>query len=265
MSNIAEATLYGDLAKYLRDQWAEQAAQFNETAIAEEQFRIDALIKAWFFTPQKELSGLTPRQIIRNEELDKPNVVPHDHLDDVFDDDCSICQMMKEDALNGIGGEWHFGLAPDHTLLDEYDPEGHEARWEEEEKKWSAERRAKEDEDNGDSPKSTLVEAREWLKSNANPSPFAGNRFYDAQEALEFVNRLYDLGAAVVWVTHIYDEAYRIRENGGPYADTLVVELPRETGPRVKLYDVFHHELREEQGLDPTVYIEQDALEFWWD
>jgi len=43
--SIAEAALYGDLVKYLRDRWAEQAAQFNETSLAEEQKKIDELIK----------------------------------------------------------------------------------------------------------------------------------------------------------------------------------------------------------------------------
>lgn len=31
--SIAEAALYGDLVQYLRDRWAEQAAEFNESAL----------------------------------------------------------------------------------------------------------------------------------------------------------------------------------------------------------------------------------------
>lgn len=127
--SIAEATLYGDLVKYLRERWAEQAAQFNETSFAAESARIDEIIRAWFFTPQTELHGLTPRQVIRNEEQGKSNVIPHDHLDEIFDDDCRLCRMMQDEALSSEGDEWHFGLAPDFTLLDEYDPEGYEARW----------------------------------------------------------------------------------------------------------------------------------------
>ena len=267
--SIAEAALYGDLVRYLRDQWAAEASQYNETSVQEEQERIDKLIKGWFFEPQKDLSGLTPRQIIRNEELDRPNVIPHDHLEDVFDDDCPLCQMMKDDALNGLGGEWHFGLAPDHSLLDEYDPEGYDARWAEEDKKmaeWKKQRGIDPDDDD-DIPRQIRVEAREWLTTNGNSHPFAGNRFYDKQEALEFVNRLHDLGAVSVWLTNIYDETYRIQENGGPYADTLIVELPeREVIARTAIYDIWHHELREEQKLDVTQYIENaDALVFWWD
>jgi hypothetical protein len=92
--SIAEAALYGDLVKYLRDRWAEQAAEFNESMIDEERNRIDELIRSWFFAPRSDLHGLTPREIIRNEELYRPNVVPHDHLDELFDDDCLVCQMM---------------------------------------------------------------------------------------------------------------------------------------------------------------------------
>ncbi len=67
--SIAEAALYGDLVKYLSDRWAEQAAEFNETAFGEERPQIDELIRTWFFTPQPDLHGLTSRAIIRNEEL----------------------------------------------------------------------------------------------------------------------------------------------------------------------------------------------------
>jgi hypothetical protein len=267
--SIAEAALYGDLVRYLRDQWAGQASQFNETTVAEETARIDELIKEWFFAPQKELSGLTPRQIIRNEELDRPNVISHDHLEDVFDDDCPICQMMKDEAFGGDGNEWHFGLAPDRSLLDDYDPEGYEARWTEEDKKlaeWKKQRGIDPDDNDLDIPRQLRVEAREWLEANDSEHPFASNRFYDKQETLEFVNRLYDLGAVVVWLTSIYDEPSRILRDGGPYADTLIVELPdRDTEGRGKLYDIWHHELREEQKLDVTQYIEEGALIFWWD
>lgn len=65
--SIAEAALYGDLVKYLRDRWAEQAAEFNESAIDEERNRIDELIRSWFFAPRSDLHGLTPREIIRCE------------------------------------------------------------------------------------------------------------------------------------------------------------------------------------------------------
>jgi len=270
--SIAEAALYGDLVKYLRDRWAEQAAQFNETTVDEERTHIDELIKAWFFAPQSELHSLTPREIIRNEELGRPNVVSHDHLDELFFDvpptdgdylDCRLCQMMREEALSGEGGEWHFGLAPDLSLLDEYDPEGYEARWDEEERRMTeAEEARRTKEARARRPK---PEAREWLAQNPNPGPFAGNRFDDTREALVFVNLLYELGAVSVRIDNIYDEAWRIQKNGGPYADTFIVELPEDGAARARLHDLFERELGEKQGLDLELYMEEDTLIFWWD
>lgn len=252
--SIAEAALYGDLVQHLRDRWAEQAAQFNETKFEEERARIDELIRAWFFRPQPDLHGLTPRDIIRNEQLDRPNVVPHDHQEELFPDDCPLCQMMREEAMSGQGGEWHFGLAPETTLIDDYDPEGYESYWAE------MDRRQEEDWEDEDLP-----EAREWLTHNPNPWPFAGNRFAGPHEALIFVNLLYELGAVRVLVDNIFDEAWRIEENGGPYADTLIVELPEDVEARAKLHELHEVEIVEKQGLELDRYLEEDTLIFWWD
>lgn len=69
-------------------------------------------------------------------------------------------------------------------------------------------------------------EAQYWLTNNQNLHCFAGNRFAHKEEALDFVKQLYRAGAVRVEVTHIYDEAWRIEEEEGPYADTLLVHLP---------------------------------------
>ncbi len=251
-----EAVLYGMLVKDLRNLWAEQAAQFNETSLSREQKRVDEIIRAWFFTPQDELSGLTPRQMIRDEEQGMPSVVPHDHLDDVFHDDCPMCQALKDEAL--AGAEWHIGLAPEMTLLDEYDEEGYNAKWDAD----AARPRPDPDEQRSFAP---AQEARAWLMQNPSEHCFAGNRFYDRQEALDFVNRLYDLGALFVLVDNIYDEPYRVREQGGPYADTFNVHLPREADVRAVIRAIFEHELAERQGLDLKPYDYGDTLIFWWD
>ena len=81
-------------------------------------------------------------------------MIPHEHLDEIFEADCPLCRMMREEALSGEGDEWHFGLAPDRTLLDEYDPEGYEARWADEEESMAK------------------PEARGWLRSNGNEHAF---------------------------------------------------------------------------------------------
>ena len=251
---IAEAALYGDLVKYLRDKWATQAAELNETRFEDERATIDEMIRKWFFMPQDELHGLTPRQVIRNEEQGKPNVIPPDHRHELFDDDCPVCQAMRDDSDLGIGGEWHFGIAPDLSLLDEYDPEGYAARWADDDA-MQTDSKAVEDK----------PEARQWLTTNSNRHAFAGNRFKDTQAALEFVKQLYALGAVSVRIDNVFGEAWRIAEYGGPYADTLVVELPEQARSRMVLRELFEHELGELQGLDLDQYEGENELIFWWD
>jgi hypothetical protein len=261
--SMNETALYGQLVEYLRDQWVEQSAQFNESSLAEERARIDEIIRKWFFTPQDELSGLTPREMIRNDEQGKPNTVPHNHLGDIFSDDCPLCQMMKDGLLGD--GEWHIGLAPDMSLLDEYDPEGYEDRWRDETVTPAANTSPAIIDADKEPTNAPAKEARTWLMQNGSKHCFAGNRFYDRQEALDFVNRLYDLGALLVMVDNILDEPYRLREQGGPYADTLEVYLPPEAKGRNDLRSVFEHELSELQGLDLDKYQQTDLLVFWWD
>jgi hypothetical protein len=71
-------------------------------------------------------------------------------------------------------------------------------------------------------------EALSWLKTNKNPNPFATNRFQTAAEALEAVKRLYAAGAIEVHVGPALDDSERIEEEGGPYADGLIVVFPME-------------------------------------
>jgi hypothetical protein len=203
--------------------------------------------------------------MIRNDEQGKPNTVPHNHLGDIFSDDCPICRMMKDGLLGD--GEWHIGLAPDMSLLDEYDPEGYDEKWRDdlEPPTVSGSAAASSVDADEETTNGPAKEARTWLMQNGSDHCFAGNRFYDRQEALDFVNRLYALGALLVMVDNILDEPYRLREQGGPYADTLEVYLPPEAKARADLREVFEHELSDLQGLDLDKYQQPDLLIFWWD
>lgn len=131
--SIHEATLYGYLVRYLRDACAAQLADCKGTPAEVERQKLDALIRAWFFTPQDDLYGFTPQRLIRNEELGLRNIISSGHKHEIFFDDCPLCQEMRELKEEGLGegeaGEWEFGLAPDMTLLDDYDPEGYDERW----------------------------------------------------------------------------------------------------------------------------------------
>ncbi len=63
------------------------------------------------------------------------SIPPAVYAEVMFDDDCPICVAMGADAETGLAEDpqhdhgWAFGLAPDMSLLDEYDPEGYDERW----------------------------------------------------------------------------------------------------------------------------------------
>ena len=107
-------------------------------------------------------------------------------------------------------------------------------------------------------------EARTWL--NENKSRFcalATNRFGDRETAKEFVEKLYKMGAVEVKVDNIMDEKWRIEEEGGPYADTLLVKLPKDSKQRAEIFKL------QEKEVDSTELIEndkgQEEIVFWWD
>lgn len=142
--SIAEASLYGDLVKYLRDVCAQELAGLKDTDVAAEVAALDEVIRAWFFTPQNEMYGYTPQRVSRNEELGIGNKIPGDRLHEMFDDDCPVCSIMREEAEAEPVEDphhdhgWNFNLAPDMSLLDEYDPEGYDERWRIEDERMNA-------------------------------------------------------------------------------------------------------------------------------
>lgn len=112
---------------------------------------------------------------------------------------------------------------------------------------------------------SKSYEALEWLKGNNNPSALSSNRFGNTLNAIEFVDKLYDLGAVKVSVGGIFDEPERIEEEGGPYATSLMVELPNNPEKREKVIELYNKEA-EELGYDKVKDYEiTEILEFWWD
>jgi hypothetical protein len=95
-------------------------------------------------------------------------------------------------------------------------------------------------------------EARSWIEENPNLYPLAGNRFETKQAAIEFVDQLYSIGAGTVYVTSICSEDWRIREEGGPYADRLIVILPADAQKRNDIFNIYTEEA-EQEGLIPEV------------
>lgn len=103
-----------------------------------------------------------------------------------------------------------------------------------------------------------------WLESNHNPYAFASNHFGKKENALKFIRNLYKQGCIKVYVTGIYDEDWRIKEEGGPYADTLVVILPDDKQKRKTIFTIHAKEAISE-GFSPEKDTGQKELLFWWD
>jgi len=109
-------------------------------------------------------------------------------------------------------------------------------------------------------------EAWKWLRMHRNPSALASNRFASTQEALEFVDKLYAMGAKRVLIPKesIHEEKQRIEHEGGPYTDTLMVELD----PEVDSSDLIRLCAEEGEGEDEGFFgepIDGRWLCFWWD
>jgi hypothetical protein len=107
-------------------------------------------------------------------------------------------------------------------------------------------------------------EALAWLASNPNPYALAGNRFYSTEDAITFVEMLYEAGAVEVLVTNIYDEDWRIKAEGGPYADSLIIHLPQDIEKRKRLFEISNDEAVRE-GFSPERDVGQETLILWWD
>ncbi len=135
--SIQECALYGDLVLWLRDRAAELLTEARpESTLEAEKTHLDELIRGWFFTHQDELYGSAPREIIWREQLGEPNPIPKEYVDHAIgDDDCPICQMMRdeiESAESDHDHGYHWTYCPDSCLLDLYDPEGSDERWQKE-------------------------------------------------------------------------------------------------------------------------------------
>jgi hypothetical protein len=139
--SVQEAALYGDLVLALRDyaatQMADASAVFS-TGLAPEhcaeaaRARLDDFIRTWFFTPQEELYGSAPREVIWREQLGEENLLPREYTAELYHDDCPICRAMREQIENAEDDEAYssfWGYSPDTCLLDIYDPEGSAERW----------------------------------------------------------------------------------------------------------------------------------------
>ena len=107
-------------------------------------------------------------------------------------------------------------------------------------------------------------EARKWLLGNANPTALASSRFETTAQALRFVDRLVAAGAESVLVTGVLAESWRMKAEGGPYADALIVVLPADDAKRMKLFRLANRESARE-GLALQHDEGQHEIVLWWD
>ena len=108
------------------------------------------------------------------------------------------------------------------------------------------------------------IPALQWLEANRNPYPLASNRFPTVAEARAFVDELFKLGAVEVYVADPKDDEARVRAEGGPYADTLVVDLPDGAKQRKALFMRAAEEAARD-GYAAETDIGQKQMVLWWD
>jgi len=96
-------------------------------------------------------------------------------------------------------------------------------------------------------------EALEWIRLNSNESALASNRFGPTLEAISFVEHLYALGAerVIIHQDSIRDDELTLSDEGGPYADALVVVLPSAPERREQISRICADEISGE-GFDPS-------------
>lgn len=104
-----------------------------------------------------------------------------------------------------------------------------------------------------------VVDALEWLTENPNQYCFASNYFSDKDLIISFVNNLYDfMDVERVEIDNIYGENWRIKSEGGPYADTLLIY----TKPGADLTEIIECIME----YHPDEYSRDgNVIRLWWD
>jgi hypothetical protein len=269
MNATGEATLYGDLIRYVRERWAREVAH-DDIDLAVQTERINRLIKSWLFEPQDViLYGYTPRDYIRYEQTFGmgPAVDP-----------ALMRKVQAEHAglVNNPGpdhaaddGPLHFSLGCRVSLLDEYDPDfapetltppegsptlgpippemaavmqmmAMTSRY---------------------APAADLPEASHWLKTVGDRFGFAPRRFPSTTSAGLFVDQLYRLGAASVAVDALARGRVKPRT---PTFNALRVTLPHDGHGAAELYQLWVTEMTLKQGRELTPYILPGEIIFVW-
>lgn len=92
-------------------------------------------------------------------------------------------------------------------------------------------------------PYAYQYEALDWLTKSANPNALAKSRFRNTDEAIGLVKALYERDAIVVLVTGITQDADLKKAQDKPYADTLIVVLPKDIHSRAAIQTLYRREV----------------------
>lgn len=92
-------------------------------------------------------------------------------------------------------------------------------------------------------PYSYQYEALDWLTKNTNSHALAKSRFRNTDEAIDLVKTLYEREAVVVLVTGITQEADVKNTQSEPYADSLIVVLPKDIHSRTAIQTLYRKEV----------------------
>lgn len=97
---------------------------------------------------------------------------------------------------------------------------------------------------------------KDFFKGNKNRHPFVW--FNNAKDALTFMGKLEKLGATDIVITNVYDEEWRIKEEGGAYADAVNFKVPE--GKKDEILKFVKSEKPDElDEVSPGVW------RAWWD
>lgn len=112
------------------------------------------------------------------------------------------------------------------------------------------------------------MEAINFIKNNKNKYCFASNHFDDKNDALKFVNKLYSAGAEEVRVDGILNEQWRIKEEKGAYADTLIIKMPREKEKIINIMAeilIVRPDEVDDLNHPKTDWNKAEYIRLWWD
>jgi hypothetical protein len=113
-------------------------------------------------------------------------------------------------------------------------------------------------------------EALTWLKNNENRSPFAANFFGDKKSILNFVIALYEAGTENVEIGNTYDEDWRIKSEGGPYADELIITFPKNKDKKLNIVGLIMKNRPDEyfdvdEKSNIVNWSKVKTISLWWD